>query len=228
MSDTAWRSQAQETGLTSRQVEDLLVLLSDQGAWESSQELSAFFAAARALGADEYLSYEPNVIRGLDYYTGIVFEARDVSGKYRAILGGGRYDNLVAAVGGEPVAGTGFAMGDVVVGLLLKELGRLPELAQSPADILVCAFAEDSKPAAFALCASLRAAGLNVEWYPEIDRLPKQLKYADRQSIPLAAILGPDELAAGEVTLKNLRSGLQERMAGDRVAASAFAWLGRT
>jgi histidyl-tRNA synthetase len=223
----SWRAQAAEAGLGTDQTESLLTLLEDRSAWQSSSELTDFFAAARALGAGDFLAYEPNVIRGLDYYTGIVFEARDATGKYRAILGGGRYDNLVAAVGGEPVPGTGFAMGDVVLGLLLEDLGRLPSLELSPADILVCAFAPDSKPAALALSASLRRAGLKAEWYPETDRLPKQLKYADRQSIPLAAILGPEEIASGEVTLKDLRSGEQVRMPLAEASQAAAQWLGR-
>jgi histidyl-tRNA synthetase len=223
----SWRAQAAEAGLGPDQTEGLLTLLEDRSAWQASSELTAFFAAAHALGADDFLAYEPNVIRGLDYYTGIVFEARDTTGNYRSILGGGRYDNLVAAVGGEPIPGTGFAMGDVVLGLLLEDLGRLPVLERSPADILVCAFAPDSKSAALVLAASLRRAGLKVEWYPEADRLPKQLKYADRQSIPLAAILGPEELAAGEVTLKDLRSGEQRRMLQAEASQAAAQWLGR-
>lgn len=226
MKPDAWRAQAAEAGLGPAQTEGLLSLLDDRSAWQSSTELTAFFGAARALGADAFLAYEPNVIRGLDYYTGIVFEARDTSGKYRSILGGGRYDNLVAAVGGDPIPGTGFAMGDVVLGLVLEDLGRLPVIEPSPAEILVCAFAPDSKPAALALAALLRRAGLKVEWYPEVDRLPKQLKYADRQAIPLAAILGPEELAAGEVTLKDLRSGEQRRILQAEAPQVAAQWLG--
>ncbi len=227
VSPAAWRAQADETGLSPEQMAGLEAMLQDRSAWETSTELTAFFSAADALGAADYLMYDPAVIRGLDYYTGIVFEARDFSGKYRAILGGGRYDNLVAAVGGDPVPGTGFAMGDVVVMLLLEELGKMPALERRPADVLVCAFAPEAKTAALALSAALRAAGLRVEWYPDLDRLPKQLKYADRQSIPLAAILGPDELAAGEVTLKDLRNGEQRRVPTGEAASSARAWLGR-
>ena len=227
MSEAAWRALAGETGLSPEQVTGLEAMLRDRSAWESSAELTAFFSAAGALGVADFLAYDPAIIRGLDYYTGIVFEARDTSGKYRAILGGGRYDNLVAAVGGDPVPGTGFAMGDVVLGLLLEELGKLPTLDRRPADILVCAFAPESKTAALTLSAALRAAGLRVEWYPDDERLPKQLKYADRMSIPLAAILGPEELAADEVALKDLRTGEQRRVPNAEAASAARAWLGQ-
>ena len=87
---------------------------------------------------------------------------------------------------------------------------------------------KEGKGSALALAAALREAGLRVEWYPEADRLPKQLKYADRLSIPIAAILGPDELAQGLVALKNLRSGEQRLVARDDVAPAARAWLGRS
>jgi histidyl-tRNA synthetase len=227
MSVDDWRGYASETGLTAQQIIDLEAMLRDDSAWQSSAELTAFFAAAAALGASEYLTYDPNIIRGLDYYTGIVFEARDATGKYRAILGGGRYDNLVAAVGGEPIPSTGFAMGDVVIGLLLEDLGKVPQLDRPPADVLVCAFAPEANESALALSTSLRSAGLRVEWYPQVDRLPKQLKYADRKAIPLAAILGTEELASGEVSLKNLRTGEQRRLPRADVSAAARGWLGR-
>ena len=227
MNEAAWRAQASEVGLTPTQARSLEDLLTDLSGWQTSAELTAFFAAARVLGVADYLAYDPSVIRGLDYYTGIVFEARDSSGRYRAVLGGGRYDNLVAAVGGEPVPGTGFAMGDVVLGLLLEDLKRGPGPQLRPADVLVCAFAEDSKTEALALAAAMRSYNLKVEWYPEPDRLPRQLKYADRQGIPVAAILGPDEITAGEVSLKDLRSGEQLRVRREEAPAAAARFLGR-
>ena len=79
------------------------------------------------MGVRDYVEFDPRVVRGLDYYTGIVFEARDIGENARAILGGGRYDNLVGDVGGDPLPGVGFAMGDVVVSIILKELNKLPE-----------------------------------------------------------------------------------------------------
>jgi histidyl-tRNA synthetase len=227
MPAAAWRQSASESGLSRVQIESLEALLVDRSAWRTSPELTAFFSACRALGADDYLAFDPSVIRGLDYYTGIVFEARDTSGKYRAILGGGRYDNLVAAVGGEPIPGTGFAMGDVVLSLLLEDLGKGPALDRPPADVLICSFDQEAQTASLALAAALRSQGLRVEWYPETDRLPRQLKYADRRAIPLVAILGPEEAAAGQVSIKDLRTGDQVRVPRDEAAAAAARFLGR-
>jgi histidyl-tRNA synthetase len=205
----AWSAYALEVGLSSEQLQDLTAMLEDRDAWRGSSELVAFFAAADALGVRDYLAYDPTVIRGLDYYTGMVFEARDAAGEHRAILGGGRYDNLVRDVGGGRLPGTGFAMGDVVLGLVLEAAGIRPALRTCPSQILVTTFDAETRPASLSLCQELRRSGLRAEWYPEPGKMPRQLKYADRLDIPVVAILGPDELQAGTVTLKHLPSGRQ-------------------
>ena len=169
------------------------------------------FAALDALGAAEYVEFDPNIIRGLLYYTGTVFEAFDVSGSLRrAILGGGRYDNLLRDVGGEPLSGVGFAMGDVVISLVLQELGLIPPLATTPATVLVTVFSQELQPESLKLAAQLRQAGFNVTCYPEAAKLPKQFKFADRMGMKAVLVLGPDEVAQGRVTLKDLTSSTQE------------------
>lgn len=205
----AWSAYALEAGLSPLQFEDLRAMLDDREAWHDSAELGAFFAAAEALGVREYVAYDPTVIRGLDYYTGIVFEARDAAGEHRAILGGGRYDNLVRDVGGDRLPGTGFAMGDVVFGLVLEAAGARPALRTSPSLVLVTTFDPATRAASLSLCQQLRQDGLRAEWYPEAGKMPRQFKYADRLHIPVVAILGPDELQAGTVTLKHLPTGRQ-------------------
>ena len=209
MSAAAWEAYAGEIGLSAAQIGGLKALLADEGLWEQSEELVRFFAAAEALGARDYLRYAPNIIRGLDYYTGTVFEARDRDGEFRAILGGGRYDNLVGDVGGKPLPGVGFAMGDMVVTLVLEKYGRLPALATHPAPILVTVFDADHLLAAYQLAAEVRTAGFNVVTYPEPAKLGKQFKYADRVGARVALIVGPDEVAKGQVTLKNLSTRQQ-------------------
>jgi histidyl-tRNA synthetase len=204
MDPDAWKAYAAENGWSAAQVDGLEQLLQDADLWKRSDELKEFFEAAEAFGIRGYLDYNPAVVRGLDYYTGTVFEARDAAGEFRAILGGGRYDNLVADVGGGRVPGVGFAMGDLIIGLLLKRQGREPALKVVPADVLVTTFSEAERRAAMQLAQSLRAAGIAVEWYPSADRLPKQLKYADALGIPLAVIAGPDEVRDGKATLKDL------------------------
>ena len=122
-------------------------LLDDNEAWRRSDELVRLFAALEALGAAEYIRFDPNIMRGLLYYTGTVFEAFDLGGNVRrSILGGGRYDNLLRDVGGDRLSGVGFAMGDVVIGIILQELGLIPAFAASPATVLVAVFSAELQP----------------------------------------------------------------------------------
>lgn len=219
MKPEAWDTYALENGLSQEQLEGLKQILADFNLWQKSEELVRLFRALEALGVREYVKFDPNIMRGLLYYTGTVFEAFDVSGSLRrAILGGGRYDNLLAEVGGEPLSGVGFAMGDVVIGILLQEKGLLPPFAPSPAPALVTVFDADSWLSSFALAAEIRAAGLNVTVYPEPAKLPKQFKFADRMGIRVAIVLGPEEAAAGQVTLKDLKTGQQQTLSRAQTA----------
>jgi histidyl-tRNA synthetase len=212
-----WASYAAEQGLNGEQIEGLQELMEEVDAWEDSQELVAFFEAAEALGVREYIEYDAAIIRGLDYYTGTVYEARDVAGHHRSILGGGRYDDLVSAVGGDQVSATGFAMGDVVLQLVMEENGVMPDLRPNPANFFVTTFDEESVTASMRLAADLRAAGFRTEWYPEPVRLPRQFKYADRQDIPFTLILGPEEIQANSVAVKDMRTGEQVSVARDEL-----------
>lgn len=205
-----WKAWALETGLAEGQFLALEALLKDDTLWQESDELRQVFRAAEALGVAEYLVYDAGIVRGLDYYTGPVFEAHDRAGKFRALCGGGRYDNLVADVGGEPITGVGFAMGDVIIQLLLEEVGKRPALSQTPSQVLVTLFDEDLYDQTLALAGRLRRAGIKVEQILVADRLGKQLRYADRMGIPYVAILGPDEIQVGQVVLKDMESGAQQ------------------
>lgn len=218
LSAEAWEKYAADLGLSADQLNGLKALLADANLWEQSEECAAFREAAANLGIADYLEYDPTVIRGLDYYTGTVFEARDREGEFRAILGGGRYDNLVGDVGGDRIPGVGFAMGDVVIGLVAQKYGKVPPLRPSPTDILVTVFDKTSLSAALQLAADLRAAGLRAEWYPEPAKLDRQLKYADATGVRFAAIVGPDEAAQGRVLVKDLTARTQQAYGRDQVA----------
>ena len=178
------------------------------------------FAAAEAQGIKDYIQYDPNTIRGLLYYTSTVFEAFDTRGEIkRSILGGGRYDNLMSQVGGDPVPAVGFAMGDLVISLLLETLGLTPkELSKTPADVIVTVFDAALQPVSMAAAAELRQAGLKVICSTEASKLPKQFKYADRIGIRAAVVIGPDEAANGQVTVKNLADGSQQTIARSTAA----------
>ncbi len=220
MTAEAWDQYAADLGVTPEQLTGLKALLADANLWEKSDECVAFREAAANLSIADYLEYDPIVIRGLDYYTGTVFEARDREGEFRAILGGGRYDNLVGDVGGDRIPGVGFAMGDVVIGLVAQKYGEVPSLRPSPSDVLVTVFDKTSFAASLQLATELRAAGLRAEWYPEAAKLDKQLKYADATGVRFAAIVGPEESAQGMVLVKDLRARTQQAYARAEVAAA--------
>ena len=214
MKDEAWRTYALESGLTQAQLDGLVALLGNKDLWQEWNELVRLFAALEALGVREYVEFDPNIMRGLLYYTGTVFEAFDLSGGVRrAILGGGRYDNLLADVGGDPLSGVGFAMGDVVIGIVLNESGLIPDFEPSPAPVLVTIFSEDLHMESLKLSAELREAGLAVTNYPEPTKIVKQFKFANKMGMKVALVLGADELESGQVAVKDLVSGEQVTVA---------------
>jgi histidyl-tRNA synthetase len=210
MHNPEWVDYVKEKGLNQQQVDGLLTLLSDKGVPKDSEELERFFNALEVLGVREYVEFDPKVVRGLDYYTGIVFEARDMAESSRAILGGGHYDNLVEAVGGEPLPAVGFAMGDVVLPIILKELNKLPDFKVNPTCVLVTVFNEETLSASYSLSADLRKAGIPTQVFPEAGKLGKQFKYADRIKVRFVATVGPDEVEQDIVQIKDLLSGEQQ------------------
>ncbi len=210
MEPAKWDTYALDLGLDQKQLDGLKDILGNFDLWKNSDELTRLFAALEALGVKEYVKFDPNIMRGLLYYTGTVFEAFETSGSLkRALLGGGRYDNLLADVGGQPLSGVGFAMGDVVAGIVLQEAGLLPEFIPTPASVLVTVFDESMWMKSFELTAQLRSAGINVVAYPEPVKLQKQFKFADKMKIRIALTVGPDEAEKGQVAVKNLSSGEQ-------------------
>jgi histidyl-tRNA synthetase len=219
MKSTEWEGYGREIGMNDAQLTAIKQMLQNNDLWKKSNELVRVFEALKVMEVAEYIRYNPAVIRGLDYYTGIVWEAFDVSGEVpRAIMGGGRYNNLLEEVGGEPLPATGFAMGDVVISLVLEGKGLIPkDLGNSPASILVTVFDDELWMNSLEFAAELRSAGLKVMCYPAAAKLPKQFKYADRMGVSTVVVIGPDEAAKGQVTIKTLASGDQQTV--DRKAA---------
>jgi len=215
LSSANWESYAVDLGLHTKEIDALQVLLADQNLWQKSDSLQGLFPAVDALGYGEYVRFAPHIIRGLDYYTDTVFEAQAIRGGLtRSILGGGRYDNLLSDVGGKTLPAVGFAMGDLVITLVLEELDLIPAAIKTPsALILVTVFNEDTQLESLSLSEELRQAGLKVNCYPQVDKIGKQLKYGDRTGIKVAVLLGPDELANQSITLKDLTTGNQQTVA---------------
>jgi histidyl-tRNA synthetase len=220
MQPQVWETNALELGLNAEQLDGLNALLADPDLWKKLPDFERFFAAIEAMGVQDYVRYAPHIIRGLDYYTGVVFEAHDLQGG-RAVLGGGHYDNLVSAVGGEPLPGIGFAMGDVMSTIVLQKYGCIPDELTVQADqVLVTVFDDKFLLKSYSLAAELRTAGVKAMVYPESAKLQKQLKFADRKGIRYAVILGPDEDDNHQVTVKDLKGREQETI--DRRSAAEY------
>jgi histidyl-tRNA synthetase len=225
LSEKDWQAYAKDSGLSETQVAGLLDLVKNDDLWQESDELRQLFDLLEDFNIADYVQYNPRVIRGLDYYTGTVFEAFELGGQSRAILGGGRYDNLVADVGGNRLPGVGFAMGDVVMELVLRDASVIPEKLGNTPEVVVTVFDEETLGESLKVANVLREAGFKTVVYPEAEKLGKQFKCADRLDIPVAIILGPDEIAAGQVAVKNLKTRDQVTIMRDDLIDQVRAFL---
>jgi histidyl-tRNA synthetase len=171
-------------------------------------DLERLFDLLDAYGVRDRVAFDASIVRGLAYYTGIVFEAFDAERKLRAICGGGRYDRLLESLGGSPLPAAGFGFGDAVIGELLADKGLWPELPRV-LDAYVFALGDAQRPAAVRLAAALRARGESVELALGDARLKRALADADRAGARRFYLIGPDELARGEVMVRDLSSGTQ-------------------
>jgi histidyl-tRNA synthetase len=175
----------------------------------SVHHLEEVLDALSAMGLADFVEIDLGVVRGLAYYTGTVFEVFDSGRTLRAICGGGRYDNLLDAVGGVGLPAVGFGMGDVVLGELLKDKGLTPSDVSS-VDVFLAFITQEDLPHVLSIARRLRDADLRVEYALSPQAVGKQLKLADSRNARIAVVVGPDERARGEVILKDLRSGSQE------------------
>jgi histidyl-tRNA synthetase len=161
-----------------------------------------------AHGVGEYLTLDLTIVRGLAYYTGIVFELFDAKGEFRAVCGGGRYDNLLSALGGVDMPALGFGMGDVVLGELLKARGKMPSGAPA-LDYWVAPVDPAHRLAAVEVAGILRAAGWSVEYPLKAQALAKQLKAAQAAGARRVIFVGDAYATSGEVEVKEFETGEQ-------------------
>ena len=177
---------------------------------EGLKEIRAVIEALERLGITN-ARFDQTLMRGLDYYTGIVFEVFDKSPENkRAVLGGGRYDELLSLFGNEKVTGVGFGAGDVVAQNLIETYGKLPTNT-APAHLYICSMNESHIPYAEDTAQRLREQGLRVSLDYSGKKIGDQIKYADRLHIPFVICIGDDEIKSGEFAVKNLATGDEER-----------------
>jgi histidyl-tRNA synthetase len=171
-------------------------------------------------GAEDFVQLDLKIVRGFNYYTKTVFEAWAKTSLRRALFGGGRYDNLTLQVGGKrQIPGVGFAVGDMAMTELLKEVDKLPEARSTGAKVLVSVFSPDLLDKSASVADQLRSAGVSTELYLQPNhKLDRQFKHADRKQIRYVAILGPDEVANDTAALKDLQTGKQVTVALSELA----------
>ena len=154
-------------------------------------------------GYSDYLKFDISIVRGLSYYTGAVFEVNSPEKKHRAICGGGRYDSLLSAFGGETVPAVGFGFGDVVVLDVLKELGRFPELPKK-LDYTIIPFANEQVGIALKIASELRMRGSAVDCNFSMKKMKKTMRQANESGATKAILLFPEELAEDKVVIRDM------------------------
>jgi len=185
----------------------------------SLDELREIIRLTQGTSAAPHLRIDPSLARGLSYYTRAIMEIAvpDLAG---SLGGGGRYDGLVGMFSGEQVPACGFSLGLERILVVMTERGMFPAtLTTAPADVLVTLWSAERTPDALTVAASLRSGGVRVDVYPEADKLGKQFKYAAARGFPFVIVIGDDEAARGEVTVKDMKTGEQHSLAPQDVAA---------
>ena len=174
-------------------------------------ELDTLFDLIDAYGMSEWVQFDASIVRGLAYYTGSVFEAHDREGKFRAICGGGRYDNLLSTLGGKDLPATGFGFGDMVIMEVLKEKGLVPELISGVDDIVI-PLSPDLRDIAVRVAASLRLSDRTVDLVLEDKKIKWAFKHAERTGAKRLVLLAPDEWSRKMIKVKDLENGEEKEL----------------
>ena len=203
--------------LTNTSIESISAVLPPDS--KAVQQLSQLFSLCKAYGIDDWVLFDASVVRGLAYYTGVVFEAFDRKGVLRAIAGGGRYDKLLETFGGDPTPAAGFGFGDAVIVELLKERDVLPSFEGSGFDTVVFAMSEDLYGVAVEVASKLRAEGQSVDLILEKKKTKWVFKHASRNEAKYCVIVAGNEYENGEVSVKDLAEGEQRSVKIDELSA---------
>ena len=212
ISSEALVAMLEDTGMSAKQVGQLNEFLSNtdlkdlEGNLSDTtgvEQLHSLMDMMDTAGCSGYLKFDISIVRGLSYYTGAVFEVNSPEKKHRAICGGGRYDSLLSAFGGETVPAVGFGFGDVVVLDVLKEMGRFPELPRK-LDYTIIPFANEQVGIALKIAAELRMRGSVVDCNFSMRKMKKTMRQANESGAAKAILLFPEELAEDKVVIRDM------------------------
>ncbi|MCR5710675.1 MAG: histidine--tRNA ligase, partial [Bacteroidales bacterium] len=183
-------------------------------------EVETLFGYIAGAGISQGVELDLSLARGLNYYTGAIFEVKALDFAIGSICGGGRYDDLTGIFGLPDMSGVGISFGADRIYDVLAGLDLFPKDEAAAATVLFTNMGEKEVAWTVPVAASLRSAGIACEIYPDTSKLKKQFEYADRKGIPYLAIVGDREMAEGAVTLKNLATGEQRSVATGELAAA--------
>jgi len=182
-----------------------------EGVEAELERLARYFEHLRDMGLDAFVKFDPSIVRGLAYYTGIVFEIFDRRGELRAVCGGGRYDDLLRAISDVDLPAIGFGMGDVVLTELLRERGLIPAVLR-PVDYFLVAVTEAERPLVRRLAHQLRDAGRSVLYALTPVSVGRQFKEADARGASRTVVIGPAEAAEGVAVVREMATGTERRV----------------
>ena len=188
------------------------ILSSSEIGCKGVEELGTLFSLIEGASVSQQVEIDLSLARGLNYYTGAIFEVKALDFAIGSICGGGRYDDLTGIFGLPGMSGVGISFGADRIFDVLTGLDLFPKEGSGSAKVLFTNMGDAEVAYCLPLAASLRAAGIAVEVYPDNKKLKNQFEYADRKGIPYLAIVGGDEMAEGIVTLKNLSTGEQKKV----------------
>lgn len=183
-------------------------------AWKGIEEIEEVLNLVDSLtGSTEitsrFVEFDITLARGLNYYTGCIFEVKTNEAQMGSIGGGGRYDDLTGMFGLKDLTGVGISFGADRIFDVLEELGLFPSTTVQSTQVLITNFDENSKQFALPVLFALRNAGISAELYPESSKLKKQMTYADAKKIPFVAFIGETEMENNQISLKNMETGEQ-------------------
>ncbi len=209
------RKELNEKGFSQLQIDSLFKYIKVA---KPDENLAAVFTAIKSFNLPDWsYTFDPTMVRGLDYYTGTIFETYVEEPKIGSITGGGRYDTLIKTLGGPDIPAVGTTLGlDRIVDCII-ELNLLPNLPKTKTKIMVANFGEKTLNKSLELTSLLRQNNIPTVFYPDEERIGKQFKYASLKNISFVALIGENEMANNNVTVKNMSTGEQKTISQNEV-----------
>ncbi|MDD4199387.1 MAG: histidine--tRNA ligase [Paludibacter sp.] len=193
------------------------VLAGSETGLNGVEEMGTIFTLCETMQIQTKVELDLTLARGLNYYTGAIFEVKAMDVEIGSITGGGRYDNLTGVFGMPGVSGVGISFGADRIYDVLNQLNLYPETSEEQTQVLFVSFGENELMYCLPWLKTFRENSINCEIYPEPAKMKKQLSYADNKNIPFVAIVGENEMNANKVMLKNMKTGVQQLCSPEEV-----------